>query len=173
MSIFTDWLVNLDAKMRNSDRRILMLLDNASCHKEPQGLTNITLHFLPPRTTSALQPCDAGIIRSFKAQYRRMFIQNRVDAYDDSLDNNAVLKPFTIKDAIYMVADAWNCVKTSTIVNCWKKTGILPDYDMEEATLQVETEAQNDCNRLENLLSRLPYTDRETAEGTHYSYLFN
>ena len=70
-----------------------------------------------------------------------------------------------------MVADAWNCVKTSTIVNCWKKTGVLPAYDMEEETTQLEIEAQNDCNRLENLLSQLPYTDRETAEGMLCSYL--
>jgi len=51
---------------------------------------------------------------------------------------------------------AWNCVKQVLLY-------ILPNYDMEEATMQVEMEAQNDWNRLENLHSRLPYTDRETA----------
>ena len=41
---------------------------NASVHviNENLNLTNVTVHFLPPNTTAHLQPCDAGIINSFK-----------------------------------------------------------------------------------------------------------
>ena len=61
------WLQKLDQNMRAHDRRIIMLLDNAACHKIPSQLTNITLHFLPVRTTAILQPCDDGVIWSFKS----------------------------------------------------------------------------------------------------------
>ena len=33
-------------------------------------LTNITLEFLPKNSTQVIQPCDAGIIRCFKAHFR-------------------------------------------------------------------------------------------------------
>src|SRR5260364_378321 len=35
-------------------------------------------------------------------------------------------KKVNIKEAIYYVAESWDEVEESTIVNCWKKTGILP-----------------------------------------------
>ena len=56
------WLQKLDQNMRAHDRRIIMLLDNAACHKILSQLTNITLHFLPARTVAILQPCDDGVI---------------------------------------------------------------------------------------------------------------
>ena len=44
---------------------------------------NITVKFLPPNSTSILQPADAGIIRSFKAQYRKPFVQHQLQLFDD------------------------------------------------------------------------------------------
>ncbi len=34
-------------------------------------LQNVDVHFLPPNTTSKIQPMDAGIIMTFKKNYRR------------------------------------------------------------------------------------------------------
>ena len=54
--------------MRTANRNILLLIDNAPTHilMDNLELTNVTIHHLPPNTTAHLQPCDAGIIRSFK-----------------------------------------------------------------------------------------------------------
>ena len=152
--------------MRRNDRQILLLLDNASCHKIPPNLTNIAIHFLPPRTTSELQPCDAGIIRSCKAKYKQMFIQNRVDAYDNAMDNSTEIEAFTLKDAIYMIANAWDSVTQETVKNCWRKTGILPITNTEESisTLTSNTvEAEQDT--MNDLFRRLPYNSDMTVEG--------
>jgi hypothetical protein len=67
-SIFHDYLKNLNNEMKNQNRTILLLLDNAPTHSvsESINLTNVKVHFLPPNTTAFLQPCDAGIINSFK-----------------------------------------------------------------------------------------------------------
>ena len=54
--------------MRMQNRNILLLVDNAPTHAlyETTHLTNITIEYLPPNTTAHLQPCDQGIINSFK-----------------------------------------------------------------------------------------------------------
>ncbi|MDW3631436.1 MAG: hypothetical protein QOK71_08365 [Nitrososphaeraceae archaeon] len=69
-SIFNDYLINLNRSMQRQNRNILLLLDNAPTHtvNESTNLTNIKIHFLPPNTTAFLQPCDAGIINSFKVK---------------------------------------------------------------------------------------------------------
>ena len=60
--------------MQRLNRKVILLLDNASVHKIAPGNepANITVRFLPPNTTSVLQPADAGVIHSFKAQYRKL-----------------------------------------------------------------------------------------------------
>jgi hypothetical protein len=67
-SIFHDYLKDLNNEMKKKNRTILLLLDNAPTHSvsESINLTNVKVHFLPPNTTAFLQPCDAGIINSFK-----------------------------------------------------------------------------------------------------------
>ena len=39
-----------------------------------------------------------------------MFIQSRIDAYDKSIADDTNINKFTIKDAIYMIAEAWSGV---------------------------------------------------------------
>ena len=71
VSIWNDYLKNLDARMRTLGRNILLLVDNAPTHAlyDNTHLTNITIEHLPPNTTAHLQPCDQGIINSFKVIY--------------------------------------------------------------------------------------------------------
>ena len=53
-------------------------------------------------------------------------------------------RKLNIKEAIDFIVEAWDAVKQSTIVNCWKKTGILPiaNEENEETTIieQISTD---------------------------------
>ena len=70
VSIWNDYIKKLDTKMRRQNRKIILLVDNAPTHAlyETTRLTNITIQSLPPNTTAHLQPCDQGIINSFKVR---------------------------------------------------------------------------------------------------------
>ena len=58
-------------ELRLSGRKILFLCGNALGHPNLNDvLTDITLIFLPKNTISVVQPCDTGIIHSFKAHFR-------------------------------------------------------------------------------------------------------
>ena len=65
--IFRDWLKKFDRKMTIQQRKVALVLDNCAAHpKNVVGLKSTELFFLPPNTTSVLQPLDQGIIRNFK-----------------------------------------------------------------------------------------------------------
>ncbi|UYV80695.1 BRWD3 [Cordylochernes scorpioides] len=85
-SIFQEWLLQFNKQLVSEGRRILLLLDNATSHCVPNdGLSNIKIHFLPPNMTASLQPLDSGIIKSFKAQYRKLQLQKMVELADAHL----------------------------------------------------------------------------------------
>ncbi|CAG8717949.1 2674_t:CDS:2, partial [Dentiscutata erythropus] len=67
-SIFEYWINSLNATCRLKKKNILLLVDGAKYYSNCE-LTNINLYFLLPNTTPYLQPCDAGLIHSFKAHY--------------------------------------------------------------------------------------------------------
>ncbi|GES79076.1 CENP-B homolog protein 2-like [Rhizophagus clarus] len=169
VSIWNDWIRKFDAQMRLKGRNILLLIDNAPVHALYEGveLTNIKIEFLPPNTTAHLQPCDKGIINSFKAQYRKLLLQNRIKAFDFQQLTGNSKSPINIKKAIKYVVSAWDRVLPKTIFNCWNKPGILPDdtnsYNEIEENRHNETE-ENEYREIQDLINKLEYTHPLTAE---------
>src|SRR5947207_15524268 len=103
--------------MKQRRHKIVLLLDNAPVHlilnETKEKLYSIDVKFLPPNTTTKLQPCDAGIIHSFKCHYKRLFIQNRINAYDDVQDGIVKeIADYSIFDALQNAADAWSMVSS-------------------------------------------------------------
>ncbi|XP_071053568.1 tigger transposable element-derived protein 1-like [Onthophagus taurus] len=82
---------------------------------------NVEVIFLPPNTTSLLQPLDQGIISTFKSYYIRTSLQwilNKVE--DDSIDVMQAWKRFTILDCINHISSSIKELKPSTLNSCWK-----------------------------------------------------
>ena len=72
--IFSEWLHHFDDYItRKKNRPVLLLPNNVASHfpSNVDDLKCVKLHYLPPNTTSQLQPLDVGIIKAFKAWYRR------------------------------------------------------------------------------------------------------
>ncbi len=123
MDIFETWLLKFNKQMKFQNQRVLLLVDNAGGHnltdEFKKKITNVDVYFLPPNTTSVIQPCDQGIIRAFKANYRYLlskFCVRNLDIKDE------LLMP-KVKEAIYMIKEAWDKVGRETIVNCWRHAG--------------------------------------------------
>ncbi|GBC15082.2 CENP-B homolog protein 2-like [Rhizophagus irregularis DAOM 181602=DAOM 197198] len=152
-------------QIRLQNRNILLLVDNAPVHiiNEDVNLTNVVVHFLPPNTTSHLQPCDAGIINSFKAQYRKLLVRNRIEAYEISQELNKEPTTINIHDSIDFSVNAWNSVSQQTIINCWKHTGILPINEMDEID-EIEDQALHDEMELQDLINELPFDNLMDAD---------
>ena len=96
-----------------------MVIDNCPAHPNVQAqLQAIKLVFLPPNTTSMLQPCDQGIIRNLKVHYRHILLQNMVVA----IDNNELFS-INVLDALRILHTAWDKVTKQTIANYFHHAG--------------------------------------------------
>lgn len=82
--IFTDYMHEWDKEMRNSDRRIVVFMDNFSGHPKLE-LTNIELVFLPTNTTSVLQPLDRGVIWSLKRRFKKKLLEVMVQKMNENV----------------------------------------------------------------------------------------
>ena len=109
-SLFTEWLQNLNKKMRFNNRRILLFVDNAPSHAHVP-LSNIELYFLPPNMTSAVQPLDQGIIQNFKTFYRKFLLQKLVSVAESCTCASDFTRQVSVLDAIRWIVCSWRSVK--------------------------------------------------------------
>jgi len=93
----------------------------------------------------------SGIIAMVKRSYRRNLIQA---VLDEASTITEVLRSLTIKDAVYMVADAWKAVSQEAITNTWNKAlgnpfeQPEPEEEEEEEFLGFsEQEVREACSR--------------------------
>ncbi|THU82995.1 DDE-domain-containing protein [Dendrothele bispora CBS 962.96] len=84
-SIYQDWITQWDRELQKKDRKILLLQDNFAGHVVPSGLKCIRVENFEPNLTSHIHPDDQGIIRCFKAHYRRRYVQRSIDRYDSGI----------------------------------------------------------------------------------------
>ncbi|EXX59905.1 hypothetical protein RirG_184710 [Rhizophagus irregularis DAOM 197198w] len=98
-----------------------------------------------------------------QAQYRKLLIRNRIEAYEISQELNKEPTPINIHDSIDFSVNAWNSVSQQTINNCWKHTGILPINEMDEID-EIEDQALHDEMELQDLINELPFDNFMDAD---------
>ncbi|KAK1327425.1 hypothetical protein QTO34_014139 [Cnephaeus nilssonii] len=132
LSVFEDWFTNHfvpEVKDYCASRglpfKVLLVLDSAPCH--PANLNdfhpNVKVVYLPPSTTSLLQPMGQGVIASFKAYYlRRTFTMAfRATEKDKELTLNDFWKSYNVLAAVKNISDSWDEVKQTNLNAVWKK----------------------------------------------------
>ena len=115
-------LSDLEMKCTKTKKKTLVLLDNCPAHGGFESLytgvnTFIRILMLPKNTTSKLQPCDQGCIRSLKAHYRRRLT---------GLVMHKEAKDVSLYEKLLMFRAAWTMDVSDTVVrNAWAKSGLL------------------------------------------------
>lgn len=126
--LYQEWIQQWDHELGINKRKILLLQDNFSGHILPPNLQNIRVENFEPNLTAHVQPDDQGIIRCFKAHYRAKFIQRAIDRYDQGI-TPAQIYDINQLQAMRLADAAWREVDTTTVRNCWRKAGILPELN--------------------------------------------
>ncbi|XP_055907142.1 tigger transposable element-derived protein 6-like [Eupeodes corollae] len=119
--IWTQILFSLDEEMIKQQRKIILFVDNAACHKKLDNLKNINLQFLPPNATSIIQPLDQGIIHCFKAYYRQNIIRKQIAAFEAGKTIEEFSKSLTFLQAMHISKYCLWLMTPSTVRNCFRK----------------------------------------------------
>uniref|UniRef100_A0AAV1UXA4 HTH CENPB-type domain-containing protein n=1 Tax=Peronospora matthiolae TaxID=2874970 RepID=A0AAV1UXA4_9STRA len=155
--IFATWLKAFNLKM--SGRKALLLLDNATSQVNLE-LSNVHINFLSPKTTSQLQPMDAGIIRTFMLKYKAQFVQWLLEMVAAGTED----KKLDVNSAIRMVVKSWAEVRPEAIRHCWIHTGILSVVMAAVLHRQDEPVRPNNLLILANLIDKLSLSDGMDAD---------
>jgi hypothetical protein len=127
--------VNKFCQDESLEYKALLLVDNTPAHPSHEKLTSrdnrVTTMFLPPNTTSILQPLDQGLLEAMKRRYKKSLLRHIIfHNSESSLPVPDIVKGLTIKDAVYWSAQAWEDISPMTIKKCWKK--LIPTMDRDE-----------------------------------------
>jgi len=114
-----------------------------------------------------------------QAHYRKLLLEKKISNYDSHISylnptssqnpNPAISlsKSIDIMNVINFVKKAWDNVTSATIINCWRKTGILPlenaisNSEIENIAGEISNRERNDVH---NLISQLSFAAPLEAE---------
>lgn len=154
--LFEEWLQEWNRTLKAQSRHILLWVDNFSGHTIPASCTNIQTEFFSPNLTSHVQPMDAGIIRCFKAHYRKLFVARSIDRFDAGVHPSKIYEINQL-EAMRLADIAWLHVKPEVHRNCWRKAGILPPQD----SVRENTPPPNPVMNIDHLLNPAQSAEQE------------
>ncbi|GBB93958.1 hypothetical protein RclHR1_22610001 [Rhizophagus clarus] len=151
-SIFEEVLRHINSYFRAQNKKVLLLVDNAPSHFDPHTFSDVMagqdanfdsnddsndnnndIDTGGGRDTfwlnlTHIESLDAGIIKSFKAHYKRNYCQHILKLFEEGKDINK--KKVNIKKVIDYLADAWENVTDETIFNS-DTDQVIEDLSME------------------------------------------
>ncbi|CAK9813740.1 Tigger transposable element-derived protein 2 [Anthophora plagiata] len=118
--------------------KVVLSLDNCTSHQVPEDIQdqdNFQIMYLPPNTTSFIQPMDQGIIEKTKRLFKKQMLRT-ILTHEGGI--NEFYKHYTIKDCIDMVVQVWAEITPENITNGWNNLIETPSHgedDLEEKHL--------------------------------------
>ncbi|KAJ8897154.1 hypothetical protein PR048_002500 [Dryococelus australis] len=141
-AIFEGYVRALDAKMVCNNRKILLFMDHCPARPVISNLRNIKIEFLPPNSTSVLQPMDQGVIKILKHQFHKHFVSRLITRM---VNGKTSVHKINILDAMHYFAAVWDTMESKSIENCFKKAG-FGNFPTELQEINCVTPGTSACN---------------------------
>ena len=175
--IFQCWLKSWNEELIKQKREILLLIDNAPSHIiDDSGYSNIKVQFLPPNTTSQIQPLDQGIIRVTKCHYRKMICELYLDGIENKMQAKQIMRNIDFVVACQTLVKSWDLVTSELITKCFTRCyPCLKDGDTDAAEDDttddiVPAPRRNLWDNLQQVLQvHVPFEDYATADDAYDS----
>ena len=164
LKVFQDWFdhhfipeVKLYCQRSDIPFKILLVLDNAPGHPPDLDESNpdVKVVYLPPNTTSILQPMDQGVIANFKKYYLRRTYKMALKAVDSGF--NITLrewwKKYDILKVVKNIDASWKEVTEVNLNSVWK--ALCPQFYNEFTGFDQSSVAKEIMNNLVELGNKL------------------
>lgn len=146
-ALFEDWFSNIFCpeveeycRVNKIPFKILLLVDNAPSHSETLNRLNpnVKVMFMPPNTTSLIQPMDQGVIACFKKHYLKHTFKQMFDMLEENkqLTLRDFWRNYNIADALENINKGWKDVTETTMNAVWKN--LWPDCIRTDSVSLVE-----------------------------------
>ena len=151
--------------------KVVLFMDCAGGHATDMHYDGVQVEFLPPNTTSLIQPMDQGVIRAFKALYMRSTMENLISSIneqDETFTMKKYWKDYNIATCLGNIQNALKAMKEQTLTASWKKLWPnLVNLDYEGFTPEeVHHSAVDKAVKLARLVSTEGFLDM-TAEDVN------
>jgi hypothetical protein len=146
--IFEEWLFWFDKQMEG--RHVLLLMDNFSSHEIAvkdisSRLQSTLVIWLPVNPRTNYQPLDQGIIRTWKAYWKRQWLFFMMKEYARGYNP---ITTVTILNAIRWAMEAWQLdLSNELIQNCFTRA-LAGQFNKEVVSTQLLRELQVSLDRL-------------------------
>uniref|UniRef100_A0A914VF84 HTH CENPB-type domain-containing protein n=1 Tax=Plectus sambesii TaxID=2011161 RepID=A0A914VF84_9BILA len=156
--IWTQLLVELNQKLHSQKRKIILFIDNATCHKlkEETRLQRINIVYFPPNTISLIQLLDQGTIRSFMAHYHHLIIRKQIAAIEQDISAKDFLKTVDVSQESEVTDDNQTnpnaedlgvCAEDFTeLVSCDQELECYGELTDLEIATNIQGSDKNDSN---------------------------
>ena len=104
--------------------KVVLFMDCAGGHATDLQYDGVQVEFLPPNTTSLIQPMDQGVIRAFKALYMRSTMESLISSIseqDETFTMKKYWKDYNIATCLANIQNALKEMKEKTVISSWKK----------------------------------------------------
>ncbi|XP_068250196.1 tigger transposable element-derived protein 1-like [Palaemon carinicauda] len=140
----------------------------AGGHANDLHYGRVQVEFLPPNTTSLIQPLDQGVIRAFKALYTRSTMEGLISFIDEG-DEDFRLKiywrEYNIATCLANIQKALNEIKEQPLNAIWRKLwpGVVHYYERFTPD-EVHHSAVDKAVRLARLVANEGFSDTPTED---------
>jgi hypothetical protein len=101
-TLFDEWLLKFDNRIRAENRNVTLILDNCAAHSvNPAAVRNISVYFLPPNTSKS-QQMDAGVIKNLKLHHHSQLVRQGLAAHEE-----AISLQFNTLDSMRLLRRTW------------------------------------------------------------------
>ncbi|XP_054741535.1 jerky protein homolog-like [Anastrepha obliqua] len=108
---------------------------------------------------------EKGVIEAFKRYYRKALLRSVLIGQEKDKTILEIYKGINLKDAVYMAAEAWTNVKTTTLKKSWNK--LCPAVESEASPTSEEPTNENFVSEMVELMKEVPGFEECDQENVH------